>query len=314
MEKAILKTLIYADIFDYPLKITEIHKWLISPTSLKLRWANKQITLRQVEKTLKILVKSKKCQAQNGYYFLPRKAGLVSKRLRRQVQSEKYLQKAKILTQILKIIPWVKLVGISGGLAVENVSKKDDIDLFIITSKNRLWISRLLILGLLSVLGQRRRRQDQGKKIAGKLCINILLEEDQLEQVNKDVFTAHEVLQMKPLWFRGNIYSKYLEDNNWVFKFLPNWLWSQYQKSNIKNKNDISKFKIVRTLYILICHFTFYTLIFNFLEEYARKFQLWYMQQPTGLERIEDGALYFHPKDYRLDVLKKYQELIQKLS
>src|SRR3990172_1629516 len=224
MEKSILKTLIYADIFDYPLKINEIHKWLIG----------RKTTLLQIEKALDKLVKSSrqrrglpetaKLKVKSGYYFLPKRARIVGIRKRREKQSKIYFRKAKILSQLLKIIPWIKLVGVSGGLAMENAGKSDDIDLFIITSKNHLWISRLIALGLLSLVGQRRKTGGKGRKIAGKLCVNTLLEEDRLEQASKDIFVAHEVLQMRVLWQRDEVYSKYLADNEWAFKFLPNWI------------------------------------------------------------------------------------------
>ncbi|MDO8573613.1 MAG: hypothetical protein Q7R77_02585 [Candidatus Daviesbacteria bacterium] len=273
MEKAILKTLIYADIFDYPLKINEIHKWLIA----------KKATLRQIEKVLKGYKK---------YYFLPKRGNLVLQRLRKEKQSVVYFRKAKILSQILKLIPWIKLVGISGGLAINNAGKSDDIDLFIITRKDRLWLCRLLCLGLLSLTGQRRKVTDTGRKIAGKLCLNILLEEDKLEQKYKDIFVAHEVLQMKVLWQRNGIYSKYLADNNWAFKFLPNWMGAQVQSSSPKANHPLDeKFKII-----------------DFFENLAKKFQLKIMQTPMGLERIEDGALYFHPDDIREEILKKYNQ------
>ncbi len=51
----------------------------------------------------------------------------------------------------------------------------------------------------------------------------------------------------------------------------------------------------------------------NIIEKLARRLQLWYMKKPNGMERIEEGALYFHPKDYRLAVLSKYQKRTQKL-
>ena len=37
------------------------------------------------------------------------------------------------------------------------------------------------------------------------------------------------------------------------------------------------------------------------------------MQQPKGMERIAEGALYFHPKDYRLTVLQEYNLQLKKL-
>ena len=312
MKKAILRTLIYADIFDYPLKIWEIHKWLIGPPAGR---AGRKATLRQVERALKRLnqesrqrrgsPKAARIKNKASYYFLPKKGGLISKRQRRQKQSIKYLRKAQVLTSILKLIPWIKLVGISGGLAMDNANKTDDIDLFVITSKNRLWISRILALGLLSLTGQRRKAGDFGREIAGKLCLNILLEEDRLEQSNKDIYLAHEVLQMKVLWERDGVYSKYLEDNSWAFKFLPNWVGNSGKSKNSHNTKYTSQ-RLV-SLWPII-HNTV-----NFIEILARKFQLWYMESPKGMERIENGALYFHPHDCRQKVLVQYRNMTKKI-
>lgn len=300
MEKAILKTLIYANIFDYPLTIFEIHKWLIGPPAGR---AGRKVTLRQVESAIGRLSKKAKVKSKKDYYFLPKQDGLVGKRKHRERQSEGYLRKAQILTFLLKMIPWIKLVGISGGLAMNNASKKDDIDLFIITEKNRLWISRLIILSILSLVGQRRKVGDVGRKIAGKLCINTLLEEDRLAQSSKDIYLAHEVLQMRVLWQRDGVYGKYLEENSWAFKFLPNWVGNDNVQSkmyNVKKRSNNSKLYIVN-----------YT--FGLLENLAKKFQLWYMKSPRGMERIEDGALYFHPNDIRPKILKLYKQKISKL-
>ncbi len=291
MEKAILKTLIYADIFDYPLKIQEIHKWLIG----------RKVTLRQVESAIGRLVQSEKCKVKSEYYFLRKREGLVAQRRRKEEQSGIYLRKAKLLSQILKIIPWIKLVGISGGLALNNAGRKDDIDLFIITAKNRLWISRILALGLLSLVGQRRKKGEKGKKIAGKLCINTLLEETRLEQGNKDIFVAHEVLQMKVLWQRDGIYGKYLEDNSWVFKFLPNWITHQ----SSPHKRGSNKQVVIINWIPAYAGMT--------MEKLAKWLQMKIMQKPQGMERIEDGALYFHPNDIRQEVLSKYEQKLKKI-
>lgn len=284
MEKAILKTLIYADIFDYPLKVQEVHKWLIG----------KKAVPRQVEKALGRLSQASSIKHQREYYFLRKRKGLVVRRISKERQSAKYLQKAKMLCQILRIIPWIKLVGISGGLALGNTSKKDDIDLFIITAKNRLWISRLLALGLFSLIGQRRKAGAKGKQIAGKLCMNILLEEDKLEQKNKDIFIGHELLQMKPLWQREEVYGKYLAENEWALRLLPNWVGLKVTRS--KSMRKIRRFKV-----------------FDYLERVAQKLQLKIMKTPQGLERIEDGALYFHPNDIRQEVLLKYKQKLREL-
>ncbi len=300
MEKSIIKTIIYSDIFDYPLQINEIHRWLIG----------RKVGLRQVEKVLGKLVQSSKLKAQSNYFFLPERTGLVTKRKRRADQSVKYFQKARMLCQILKVIPWIKLVGISGGLALHNASGKDDIDLFVITGKDRLWISRLLALGLLSLTGQRRKVSDGRRKIAGKLCLNILLEEDQLEQKNKDIFVAHEILQMRPLWQRDGLYSRYLESNSWAFKFLPNWVGnSNASLRGMKRRSNLGQEAIPPRLLRSL-----WSLAMTGVEELAKWFQLRIMQKPKGRERIEDGALYFHPEDCRPQILSEYQSRIKKLA
>ncbi len=263
MEKAILKTLKYADIFDYPLKSYEIHKWLIK----------KQVPLQKIQKSLS------KFQEYKGYFFLKSKSQVL-KRIKNTGVSKGLFLKAKIFTQILKIVPWIKLVGISGGLAMGNAGKIDDIDLFLITSKNRLWLSRMFSNLLLFLV----RRKRGAKNVKGKFCLNIFIAEDRLTQ-KKDLYTAHEILQMKVIWEREGTYQRFLEENEWVFKYLPNWT------TNIRltEKNNS----------LIINHQS----LIDLMERLAKWIQLKYMGKPDGFERIEDGALYFHPVDYRTKVL-----------
>lgn len=279
MEKAILKTLYYSDIFDYPLKGYEVYKWLIGY----------ETSLLKVEKILNSLVKKRKIQKSRDFYFLKNKNKLISKRQRRLKCSHRFLIKAKILTQTLKLIPWIKLVGISGGLALDNADKKDDIDLFLITSKKRLWISRLLSILILDFLGVRRKVNM--KNVSGKICVNTILDEDHLQQ-EIDLYTAHEVLQMKVLWQREGIYSKYLKDNEWIFKYLPNW--SSPIKYLKPKKGKVSQF-------------------FNILEEISKLIQLKIMKKPEGLERIEEGGLYFYPNDSKEQILSLYRKKVKHL-
>lgn len=284
MEKAALKTLIYADFFDFPLKAWEIQKWLIE----------KPLGLQDVEKTLNRLSKKSRVQSKNSYYFLRGREKIMGIRLRKEKISNKYLKKAKFVAEIFKIIPWVKLVGISGGLALGNAGKSDDIDFFVVTSKDRLWLCRLLMLGILSALGIRRKSSDKIRSAAGKICLNLILEEDVLEQEKKDLYTAHEVLQMKPLWQRDGVYDRYLDVNSWVFKYLPSWgTSSKYQVASRKGKKN-------------------FTTLSNVLEVIAKKCQLNLMSKPKGVEKITNGAVYFHPIDYGKMVLQNYKKKVKR--
>ncbi len=284
MEKAILQTLIYADIFDYPLKAWEIHKWLIGS----------KCDLPDVEKGLKRLLVKKRIIERYGYFILPGKSKNIRKRIDKERTSQEHMHSARWIVRLFKLVPWIQLVGISGNLAMDNADEYDDIDLFVITQKKRLWISRLSILFILSLLEKRRRRSDSRKSAAGKFCLNLLLEEDQLEQTRKDLYIAHEVLQMRPIWERNNIYSIFLNQNSWAFDYLPNWLTGFQGYSGTKKKNS-SGFKLT-----------------DLIETVVSFLQLRYMGVPKSAERVSAMAVYFHPDDMQPKVLSEYAKRIKK--
>ncbi len=286
MEKAILRTLIYADIFDYPLKAWEIHKWLIG----------KKTSLSQIDKALRKLSKKSEVRNQKEYYFLPGRQGIVKKRIEKAKKSNNYLFQSKLIAYLFKLIPWINLVGVSGSLAMKNAGKKDDIDLFIVTEDNRIWLSRILILGILGFVGKRRKVTDSKNNAAGKVCINLLLENDDLAQNNKNIYVAHEILQMQILWQRDSSYNKYLIDNSWALNILPNWF--STVSSNYKHLK--SKGKLQNNM-------------INILEYLVKRLQLRYMSSPKGLERVTSTALYFHPENYQQKVLKEYKKRINRL-
>lgn len=286
MEKAILRTLIYYDIFDFPLKAWEIHKWLI----------RKKGSLKQVEKTL---TKMESVRHKEGYWFLSRRKGLVKNRLEKEKVSRKHLLTAKLISNLFKAIPWIKLIGISGNLAVMGSSRKDDIDFFVITSNNRIWLSRLFLIFLTTLTGLRRKRREKLLSASGKICINLILETDNLAQRNKNIYLAHEVLQMRPIWQREETYSKFLHDNKWAFKYLPNWKSGirEEERGNRKERRGNTESNFV-----------------DWLEKMAKNWQLKIMDGPSGAERIESGALYFHPEDKGVKIMEEYERRIESLK
>jgi hypothetical protein len=61
-------------------------------------------------------------------------------------------------------------------------------------------------------------------KLIGKretLCINYLVDENNLGIRDKNYFTAVQIVQMMPVYDHG-LQEKLIEENPWIFKFLPN--------------------------------------------------------------------------------------------
>lgn len=201
-KQAILKTLHYADIFDYPLKVEEIKKYSVE-----------RLSVGDLEEALTQM------SADGGYYCLPGREEIIKLRRRREAFSRSKINKAKRIASVLKFIPWVKLIGVTGALAVENSDEDDDIDLMIATSSKRLWLTRGLVVTFLLLTGQYRRPG----KIKDRICPNLMISEDALKFPKRDLFTAHEIVQMKPIFCRDNTYQKFLQANRWIKDFFPNW-------------------------------------------------------------------------------------------
>ncbi len=207
MKSAIIKTLLYADIFDYPLKPEEVWQWLI--------WEKKELPSKlNFEKALSDFKKIK------GLYSLNDKRELVILRKQREKYSAKKFIKARKISRIAGIIPLVKFVGITGALAMENAKEDDDIDFLIITASGWLWTTRFLITILLNLLGVRRKPQD--KVFKDKICLNLFLEEDHLGFKKQNLFLAHEISQVRPLVDKNKTYQRFLAANKWVKNYLPN--------------------------------------------------------------------------------------------
>ena len=138
---AVLRTLAYADVFDYPLSLSEIYRYLI---------AKKPFSEKEIQKSLSTY--SFVVRQSSLYCFLDRKE-IIALRKQREQESKRKLYKAKKIAQIITLLPTVLFVGVSGALAMENVTEDDDIDFFIITKIDTLWLTRLLISIFLTARG-----------------------------------------------------------------------------------------------------------------------------------------------------------------
>lgn len=190
------KTLAYADIFDYPLTAAELQRWQI--TGDNQDWP--------VAKTGK-------------FFHLPGRARLVNLRRQRQRFSQLKWRFARQAARRLQLIPWIKLICVTGALAMNNSQKNDDVDLMIVTAKDRLWLTRLKAVVLLGPLLRR------GNKINNRVCLNLWLDETSLAlpKTQRNLYTAHEVVQAQPVFERDNAYDKFISANLWYKKYLPNW-------------------------------------------------------------------------------------------
>lgn len=287
-KNAVFRTLAYADIFDFPLTEKELYKFLI---------AQGVVDRKSVKKSSQ---EHDQVEYKDGYYLLKNRGSIVALRKRREVESRKKLRLAKKVARRLFVLPSVLLIGVSGNLSMHNAEDKDDIDLFIISYDNTLWITRGIILFLLSLLGIRRKRGE--KNVADKICLNVMVERSflSLPEKRRNLYTAHEVAQVLPLFDREDTYEKFIRANLWGKRFMPH-AFDGVVKGDLRKKHTLS----------FISLFLRYPLPFSAINFFAKKIQIWYIKKHMTQEVITDNTVFFHPKDYAEKILKAFEKRIQ---
>lgn len=288
--QAVLKTLLYSDIFNYPLTKDEIWKFLISDKKID-------------KKTFNILIKSKNTNNmvhnKDGFYFIKGKEVIVLKRKKRKLESVEKMGKAKRIIKLLSFIPFIKFIGVSGALSMENSDKRDDIDIFVIAKRQFVWTTRFFIITFLKLIKEYRARKD--RDYTGKICLNMIIGEDEMgfNKSRQDLYTAHEITQLLPIFDKDNTYNKFINLNSWVKKYMPNVL---INKIYISRKTNTAE-----SLLIVFAKFFL-------LEKILRFIQFEYMKSSITKESVEKNFLAFHPIDYRTKTLTIYKKKLNKLG
>ncbi|OIO15742.1 hypothetical protein COV53_06925 [Candidatus Gottesmanbacteria bacterium CG11_big_fil_rev_8_21_14_0_20_37_11] len=286
--KAILKTVIYADIFDYPLTYEEIQRYLIE-IDLKKR-ENKY--LLNENKFISLLESHKEIERKEGFYFLKGRNQLIPIRKRRKIYSEEKITILKNLLKNLRHVKTIKMVGVTGSLAVDNADKEDDIDILIVTSQGLLWWTRLITTLITEITGKRRHPNDIDLK--GKFCLNMFIDTNNLSvpECERNIYTAHEVAQMVPIHDLENTYELFINKNIWVKNYLPN-AFDNKKSANIKKNPGTTNL----------------TCVFEYI---IKHLQLLYMRRHRTVEVIRDGMIRFHVYDHGTEIIKAYQDRLMK--
>ncbi len=201
LERAIVQAVAYADVFDYPLTADEVHRYLIGVPASRATVRTALSSGRLIPGML----------ARSGrYYSLVGREPTVQTRRARATSAAGYWRRAVRYGHQIGNLPFVRMVAVTGALAMDNVAD-GDIDFLVITEPGRLWLCRALVVGLVRTAALRR----------DVLCPNYFLSERALELSERNLFTAHEVAQMVPL--TGiETYRRMRSLNRWTDAYLPN--------------------------------------------------------------------------------------------
>jgi len=295
IKKAIFKTIAFFDIFDYPLTVFEIKKYL-----------NIKISILEI---LNVINNNKKIKSLNGFYFLDNRKKIVKNRLDRYNYSNQKLKIAKQIVKIYQFLPWIKMIAIGNSIGSNNLKNKSDIDFFIITQKNKIWITRFFCAGIAKFL--KIRPIEQNKK--DKICLSFYVGENNLDlqqfMIKKswkiDKYFTYWFANLVPIYDVNNFYKKLIKNNLWIFNCFPNW---KPIMSNIKYNNKK----------IILFYSSIINILFGKLNNISKKIQLKIMPKILNNKNnkniiINNNTLKLHINDKRLEVIEKHNQYFSKI-
>lgn len=306
IEKAIIRTLVYFDMFDYPLTASEIRRWLYSNSDI-LETASQSNFISILRESAYLRERIENIQ---GYYFLRGRSEIISIRQSRYRVAEKKFQKAIKLAKVLRYIPFIRMVAGCNKLGYNNNTAESDIDLFFIVQKNRLWITRFFITGVAQILGLRR----YGTKITNRVCLSFYVTTDRLSigDLSKkptDPYLVYWIAHLYPLtgyeW-----YQKFIEANGWIRDFLPNIEFVIPSPRRAVTESGLSKI-VKKTFEVILfgpAGSALNALVKNYQMKKINKHHASKLWDDTTDVLVGDEILKFHEKDRRDQFRKQFEE------
>ena len=200
IEEAVLRAVAYGDIFDSPLRPAEIRRYLERVPASQI----------EVERAIEALDPHRLVRV-DGYVCLAGREPLVAVRRDREVAAARLWPGARRCGRAVARLPWVRMVALTGALAVDNVDDGADVDLLIVAEPGRVWLCRFFIV-----------QQVRLFRLRGvEMCPNWVLSTERLELEARDLHSARELTQMVPL-AGMEVYQRMRELNRWADTLLPN--------------------------------------------------------------------------------------------
>lgn len=202
LRSSVVRTLLYFDIFSYPLTALEIQNCSDIPG----------VSLDDISDALETMVKEGCINRKEDFYYVGEDPSKVERRKSGNLEALKRIPKALKVSKFIGKFPYVRAVMLSGSLSKNYMETDSDIDYFIVTKPGRLWISRtiLILYKKLILLNSHRN-----------FCVNYFVDSNHLEIEDKNGFTATEVSFLLPT-YNYDIYKEFRQTNSWAKEYYPN--------------------------------------------------------------------------------------------
>ncbi len=293
MELKLLRFLCYFDVFNHPLSVDEL----------------KALAHEEDDQVIHTALDS---LLEKGDIFCQDKLYGIRETITEQIQirtekenrAQSYYVKLPRYLRLIKAFPFVRGVAISGSLSKNVMPEDGDIDYFIITAANRLWICRTLLILFKKVFLLNSRKY---------FCLNYFVDENNLEIIDKNMFTAIEIKSLITV-YNSELLTQTQQQNAWTQEFVPGEL-SHSKLLPLEPAKSFSLKKIPELFFF--GSFGDRIDLFFMKKTYKRwqkKFQNFDTAKFELTMRTNRGVSKHHPRDFQSKVLKEYQARIDKFE
>lgn len=311
LEKSILKTISYFDIFSFPLTPWEIKKNLYQP--------DQPYSFVQIEQALVTLLQTNFLGNEEGFYFLKGRNETVQTRKRRYLLAKQKVRRAKFLIKLISMLPFIKAIFICNDVAYQNAPDDSDIDLAIITSANRIWSARFFSTTLMKLLAKRptpRKRKD-------RICLSFYFTENNLNlhplAYENDIHFSYWISQFVPVYGKTELIARFFQANSWIKNYLPGFVFKappviarlrlSFGEASEKVLGDEAISERTRETKMAPLELLLKKIQLRVLPERLKQLA----QENNTNVVISDTILKFHDKDNRIDILQRWKDKIEYL-
>lgn len=203
IKEDVLKVLQYYNYFSYPLTAEEVHyNFPVSETQENIAQALNQLVAEEAVFRF------------DNLYSLVNQPERIERRRRGNAVAGEKIKTAKQVGRFIGLFPFVNTVFISGSLSKNYADEKTDMDFFICTQPQRLWIARSILHAfkkLTFLVGKQHH-----------FCMNYFVDMDHLKLEEQNIYTAIELATLKPVRPDDSVYKEILQQNDWIQSYLPN--------------------------------------------------------------------------------------------
>ncbi|MVM41718.1 hypothetical protein GO730_35330 [Spirosoma sp. HMF3257] len=284
-----LNILAYSDIFQYPLTKKEIYE-------------RGKITMIELERCLDYLVRKQKIYLIDEFYTLHQDKLIAENRLKRNALAQKSMVKARSMAKKIACFPFVRGVFLSGSISKNCMDPSSDIDYFIITEPNRLWIVRLVCFIFRKTILLNKSKY---------FCTNFLLDTEHLAINEKSIYTAIEIKTLIPL-VGYSYYIDMIKKNEWANIFFP--------KYPLHENNDVIKGKpFIQSALEKIVNNRFGDVLDKWFMEKTilrrkRKVNSKFLENPNFYINFQRYIAKDHTNEHYPMVIKEYSQKIKEYS